>query len=196
MDQEKSKRRFVSYWHQIREIISREPHRVLEVGVGNGFVSRHLREWGVNLTVVDYDASLKPDVVADVTKLPFSSGEFDVVAAYEILEHLPYEKSLQGLEELKRVSSKYIIVSVPDATRVARVEFPIPGWRKFQWLIPFPFFPKKHELTKSGHHWEIGKKGYPLSRIVEDINKKGLQLEKTYRVYENPQHRFFILVKN
>lgn len=191
-----SKRRFVSYWHQIREILNLQPQRVLEVGVGNGFVSNYLRERGVELTTVDYEATLKPDVVADVRKLPFEDNTFDVVAAYEILEHLPYEESLKGLAELQRVSKQHILVSLPDATRSARIEFPVPGWKKFQLLISAPVFPRQHQLTKSGHHWEIGKKGYPLSQVVHDIQQKGLQLVKTYRVYENPQHRFFVLRKN
>lgn len=190
-----SKRRFVSYWHQIREILNLQPKRVLEVGVGNGFVSKYIRDRAINLTTVDYDAGLKPDVVADVKKLPFEDGAFDVVAAYEILEHLPYEESLQGLNELRRVSKRHVLISLPDATRSVRIEFPVPGWKKFQLLISAAVLPRRHMLTKSGHHWEIGKKDYPLSRLIQDINKKGLHLVKTYRVYENPQHRFFILKK-
>ncbi|MHA1380617.1 MAG: hypothetical protein ACTSRG_19795 [Candidatus Helarchaeota archaeon] len=45
------------------------------------------------------------------------------------------------------------------------------------------------------HYWEIGKAGYPLSKIIKDIQKTGFEVEKTYRVFENPYHRFFILRK-
>lgn len=43
------------------------------------------------------------------------------------------------------------------------------------------------------HYWEIGKAGYPLSKIINDIQIAGFKIEKTHRVFEFPYHRFFIL---
>jgi len=44
------------------------------------------------------------------------------------------------------------------------------------------------------HYWEIGKRGYPLSKIINEIQKARFKVEKTYsRVFENPYHRFFSL---
>jgi len=37
--------------------------------------------------------------------------------------------------------------------------------------------------------------GYPLSRIIKEIQKSGFKIEKTYRIFENPYHRFFVLSK-
>jgi len=45
------------------------------------------------------------------------------------------------------------------------------------------------------HYWEIGKVGYPLSKITKDIERAGFNITKTYRIFENPYHRFFILRK-
>ena len=45
------------------------------------------------------------------------------------------------------------------------------------------------------HYWEIGKAGYPLNRILEDIERAGFNIIKTYRIFEHPYHRFFILKK-
>jgi len=45
------------------------------------------------------------------------------------------------------------------------------------------------------HYWEIGKIDYSLNKIVNDIQNTGFKIEKTYRVFENPYHRFFILRK-
>lgn len=48
---------------------------------------------------------------ADVYRLPFPDGQFDLVTCLEVLEHLEnYEKALQ---EIKRVAKKYVILSVP-----------------------------------------------------------------------------------
>lgn len=59
------------------------------IPVSKGFVSDYLRARGVKLTTVDIDGRLKPDVVANLTDLPFEASSFDVVACYEVLEHLP-----------------------------------------------------------------------------------------------------------
>ena len=45
------------------------------------------------------------------------------------------------------------------------------------------------------HYWEIGKAEYPLNKTIGDIQKSGFKIEKTYRVFEHPYHRFFILRK-
>ncbi len=49
-----TKERFCSYWCQIHEVLSLNPGEVLEVGIGNGFVSRYLRDRGVNVITLDH----------------------------------------------------------------------------------------------------------------------------------------------
>ena len=56
-----NKSRFISYWHQINEIIKLNPKRVLEIGVRNKFVSKYLKERGVNVTTLDIDKRLNPE---------------------------------------------------------------------------------------------------------------------------------------
>lgn len=191
-----SKRRFASYWHQINEIAVCKPTRVLEVGVGTGFVSRCLRDRGISIVTCDVDPETKPDVVASIMHLPFPSGAFEVVAACEVLEHLPYEDALAGLRELLRVSARWVIISLPDATPIACIQFPIPYIKKIKILLSIPYlFPPRHQTTKHGHYWEIGKRGHPLKKILDDIRLSGFNIKKTYRVFENPYHRFFVLEK-
>lgn len=191
-----SKRRFVSYWHQIQEVMRRNPASVLEVGIGNGFISRYLRNHGVSVITVDKERNLLPDIVADITALPFRENSFEVATACEVLEHIPYTEALRALKELRRVASLHVILSLPDATHAVSFQFPIPFIKKVKMLITIPYlFPRHHTVTKSGHQWEIGKKGYPLSHITHDFEETGLKLIKTYRVFENPYHRFFIFRK-
>lgn len=190
-----SKRRFVSYWHQLNEIIEKKPENVLEIGIGNGFLSRQLRHAGFDVTTVDFDQRLNPDVVASSTQLPFQDNSFDVVAAFEILEHIAYEQALGSLSEMKRVSKNFIIFSVPDAAHTYRVEIQMPLWGNIRKLIRLGIFPREKSPI-SQHLWEVELKDYPLSKIISDIEKLDCKLEKTYQVFENHRHRFFILKKS
>jgi len=45
------------------------------------------------------------------------------------------------------------------------------------------------------HYWEIGKAGFPLSKIVMDIQGAGFKIEKTYRLFKHPYPMFFVLHK-
>ena len=105
------KGRFISYWHQIHEIIRLRPKRVLEIGIGNGFVSKYLKERRTNVLTLDIDKNLNPDIVGSVLDVPFSDNSFEVVVCYELLEHLQYENFYKALSEIFRVSKSYAILS-------------------------------------------------------------------------------------
>jgi hypothetical protein len=51
-------------------------------------------------------------------------------------------------------------------------------------------------MNKQLRWGEIGKAGCPLRQIMGDIQRRGFKVERTYRIFENPYHRFFILKKN
>jgi len=190
-----SKERFISYWHQINEIIKLNPKRVLEIGIGNGFVSKYLKERGINIITLDIDCRLQPDVVGSVTNIPFTDKSFDVVACYEVLEHLPYENFHTSLCEIFRVSSSYAIISLPDVSRVYRIDVQIPKIGEIKRLFYLPRRKMPVHNFDGEHYWEMGKFGYPLKKIIEDIQRAGFEVKKTYRVFEFPYHRFFVLRK-
>lgn len=191
-----SKERFISYWYQINEIVNLRPKKVLEIGVGNGFVSKYLKERRINVLTLDIDKKLNSDIVGSVLDIPFPDNSFEVVACYELLEHIEYKNFNKALSEIFRVSNSYAILSLPDANRVYRVYVHFPKVGIFKKLIPLPRFKKPVHNFDGEHYWEIGKAKYPLQRIINDIRKTGFKIEKTYRVFENPYHRFFILEKN
>ena len=190
------KGRWISYWHQIDEILSLSPNSVLEVGIGNGLVANYLKQREINITTLDIDERLKPDYVGSVLDMPFADNSFEVVACYEVLEHLPYDDVPRALSEIHRVSSRYAVLSLPDSTRAYRLDIQIPKVGELKILIPLPRLKvPKHEFDGE-HYWEIGKAGYALRRVVGDMVKAGFRIIKTYRVFENPYHRFFVLEKD
>ncbi len=190
-----TKERFCSYWHQIQEVFLLKPRKVLEIGIGNGFVSNYLKKRGINVTTLDIDEELKPDIVGSVLDIPFNDSSFEVVICCEVLEHIPYEAIPKALSEISRVSEQYVILSLPDVDRVYRIYLHIPKIGVIKKLIPLPRIKKPVHRFNGEHYWEIGKTGYPLRKVINDIQKQNLQLQKTYRVFEAPYHRFFVLRK-
>ena len=188
-----TRQRFASYWHQIAEIMSLLPERVLEIGVGSGFVSTYLRNQNLPLTTLDTSCDLKPQIVGDVTQIPCADSSFDVVSCCEVLEHLPYELFPTALSEIHRVSRRYAIVSLPDAGRVYRLALQVPMVPDKSLLYRFARFFKRSIDPDGLHCWEIGRKGYPLRMVVHDLQSAGFSIEKAYNVFENPLHRFFVL---
>jgi len=190
------KGQFMSYWHQINEIFSLKPESTLEIGKGTAFVSTYLKDRGVNIRTLDIVEELNPDVVGSVFNIPFKNNVFEVVACFEVLEHLPYENFKKSLQEIFRVCEKYTVISLPqDMKRTYRIFMSIPRTKGIKKIFTLPYFRKPTHPFSKQHYWEIGMKGFPLSRIKKDILKAGFEIEKTYRVFEKLFHRFFILKK-
>ncbi|MEK7642993.1 MAG: methyltransferase domain-containing protein [Patescibacteria group bacterium] len=188
-----SKRRFLSYWHQISEVCSVTPRAVLEIGHGNGFVKNYLAQNNIQTTTMDIDSELAPDVVGDITKKThFTDRQFDVVLAAEVLEHIPYDQFSHALEEIARITT-YAVVSIPNNTPwySLNANLPIVGRVKF-------FYEKRGTIMRDfsqdvrGHHWEIGVNGITLKRCEDDI-RHYFQILKSYRMPEHPSHHFFLL---
>lgn len=187
-----SLKRFCSYWHQIYEVISLKPENVLEIGIGNGFVSNYLRKIGLKVTTCDIDYKLNPDIIASVTDLPIDDNRFDVVACFEVLEHIPFPEVYNAIKELARVSKNKVLISVPDSSRRYQFLSQVPKMGVLKFLIPLPRLINKVHVFDGEHYWELSKKGYSLKKFIKLINHCGLEIEKNYRIFENPFHRMFI----
>ncbi len=188
-----TKQRLASYWHQLNEILQLQPNSVLEIGVGSGFLRQQLPVLGIsNVLSADIDLALSPDMLADVRYLPIGDDCVDVAVAFQVLEHLPYDGFEQAIIEMKRVAKRFLIISLPDRTPTLRWLLTASQWELKPHLLRIPLVWNRPISTLT-HYWEIGLKGYPLSRIKASLEGAGLQLQKTYQVPEYPYHRFFVL---
>lgn len=91
--------------------------RILDVGCGNGFVTRHLR---ARVAVVGLDASEVAlaefegiRVAASCDHLPFPDRSFDAAVCAEVLEHLPPAVLARTVKELARVATTWLVIGVP-----------------------------------------------------------------------------------
>jgi SAM-dependent methyltransferase len=190
-----SKKRWISLWHQLDEVLSLQPENVLEVGPGPGMFKKMAAVFGLTVKTIDVDPDLAPDYVASVTNLPFQDHDFDCVCAFQVLEHLPYAQALEAFEEMVRVSKKNIVISLPDAKKLYYYHFTIPKIGTKQVFLPRPpLKPVLHHFDGQ-HYWEINKKGYVLKDIIADFCSHNVELIKTYRVKEYLYHRFFVFEK-
>lgn len=98
--------------------------RVLDVGCGEGFTLKKLqdRKIGVNNVGIDNSTDairlgkkIYPDLnlqKGNIYDINFKDKSFDLVLCTEVLEHL--DDPDKAIEEMKRVSSKYLLFSVPN----------------------------------------------------------------------------------
>jgi len=186
-----TRKRFMSYWYQVKEVLGTNPQSVLEIGIGNGFVSNYLKDRGIEVTTVDVNEELDPDVTEDVRHLTdsFDTDSFDTVLCAEVLEHLPFDDFEGSVSEIEKVCRDEFVLSLPHFGANFSLSFKLPlvDKKRFGFKIPFP---KEHEVNE--HKWEIGKRGYPLSEVTEVLSSY-FSVERTYCPVENMYHQFFVL---
>lgn len=98
--------------------------RTLDVGCATGFVVEALRELGVDARGVDVSQYAVEQAAlgarghigyGDLSRrLPFPDGRFDLVTVLETLEHLEPDAVHHALAELRRVTSGYVIATIPS----------------------------------------------------------------------------------
>ncbi len=190
-----SKERFISYWHQINEVLQLNPRDVLEIGVGSGFVSTFLKNAGVRIETLDIDAQLNPDIVGTVMNMPVLNESFHLVICYQVLEHLPYSEFKKALSEIYRVSQQYVILSLPDISPAYRWHLEFPKIRPVKCLIANPLRKSVDQKSCADHFWEIGYKNYSLELIASALVRSGFTLINTYRIFDCYRQRIFLLNK-
>lgn len=183
--------RFVSYYHQLKEVLTFNPASVLEVGVGDKVFGSFVKNnTSVAYTSVDIMPDLKPDAVGTVLQLPFKDKSFDIACAFEVLEHLPFEQFDDALSELARVARKNVIISLPHFGPMFSFSLKIPFLPQLRFAVKIPF-PMKH-IFNGEHYWELGKRGYPVSRIRRALSSHG-KIIRDFVPFNCAYHHFFIL---
>lgn len=153
--------RFISYFYQLDVVRESSPKNILFVGVGDNLVPHFLKQNNkYKITTLDFDIKLKPDIVGDIRLLPFPDKSFDLVCAFEVLEHIPFDDMTNALKEMARVSNKNVVISVPHRRTGFEITLKFPFIRSLfkkdflRFAIRFPIrFPG---FAISGqHYWEI-----------------------------------------
>jgi SAM-dependent methyltransferase len=123
----------------LEEMVPDDVVRILDVGCGDGAITNRLaRRWdvsGVDQSATALQHLATTAVQGSATRLPFPDMSFDLVLSSEMLEHLPTREYRAAIAEMRRVTRRYLLISVPyrEDLRLRIVRCPRCGWRGHVW---------------------------------------------------------------
>lgn len=182
---------------QMRAVLSLQPASILEIGKGNGFVSEFISKSGHKITTFDINKKLKPDVVGSIENLEkyFSENKFDCVLCGEVLEHLPFENFEKYISKMSRITSKWLVLTLPNAHNIIadyQGTLKLPKIERINYGF---YLTLGHKKIPFDHHWEIWSSSECSLRNILKILKKYFNVNRYGRIRFNPYHFYFILEK-
>jgi len=163
-----------AYWHQMNLVLpSLEPgDSILEIGPGTGFTSNYLRSKGYRVTTLDIDDKKSPDIVANLVEYSFPDS-YDHILAFEVFEHIPFDKFSAILPLLKKAFKKNLFLSVPANYRIwFQAELIIPYFKEVSFCIQ----TKRRKINTEHHFWELDYKQYTGKYMERTFSEAGLTI--------------------
>jgi SAM-dependent methyltransferase len=119
--------------------------QVLDVGGRTALLREFLPDDGVQL--VDLEVSEERGLVlGDGSRLPFAAGAFDVVAAFDTLEHVPVDRREPFVAECLRVSRRWVFLAGPyKAPEVEEAESLLRGFLKQKLALEHRYLNEHHQ---------------------------------------------------
>ena len=94
---------------------------VLDVGGGSGLLQRFVPDDRVVAVDLEPQPGVGVQVRGDGCRLPFRDGAFDVVCAFDTLEHVAPEQRASFVRECRRAASRWVVLAGPcDSAPVRR----------------------------------------------------------------------------
>jgi hypothetical protein len=156
---------------------------LLEIGPGTGFTATYLRSKGMRVTTLDFAPGMKPDIVANMLTYEFPD-QYDATLAFEVFEHVPFEKFREALPRIAAACRRYLIFSVPRNTKTPFwIELKLPRLKPIRWALS----TKRGRMSSPNHFWEVDY-GVSLAELNQAIESCGLKIE---RQFEDLERMFF-----
>jgi len=197
-----------SYLYQMQTISDLEDvNKILEIGPGEAFAARNLRELGYVYHTLDFVDTYQPTIIADFQSLDPNkiTQRYDITCAFQVLEHFPYTEFTKHIKTLYALSKKYVFISLPYSCRGFSIKFNLQNGQNARIIKKLDFYyptnlPNRKfreefikEFPWAVHYWEIGRRGFKLKKVLRDIESCGLKILKKFHS-TNPFH-YFILSK-
>ena len=177
------------YWHQqkLMDGLLQPSQALLEIGPGNGFTSDYLRARGFHITTLDIDPGKHPDLVANVATYEFPRA-YDAVLAFEVFEHIPFDRFEQVIRRLADVARDYVFLSLPRNELVPfRLSLKLGARRRehgFEWRRV------EGSIREIHHFWELDNADTTIVRVEQLFDACGFRIE---RRLTRGKYRFYAL---
>jgi SAM-dependent methyltransferase len=201
---------WLSIYYQLTiPVCDESVNSVLEFGPGRGLMGAILKHYGIkykSVDVVDGIYGYSPDHVSDIEGLQIEE-KFDLVCAFQTLEHNPIETLSPHLMKMASFSNKYVYISLPYYGRWLglNISLNLPKLEKnFHKVFTLNRFIKKKRpiekykksKTPYSHHWfEVGDKGVSKKDIKNIAKACGLSVNKMFHSQTFPYHLFILMEK-
>jgi len=187
-----TRRRWRSLWHALNLSHDDEVNSILEVGPGPGLYASLMRQMGFSVSTADIDIALEPDFLIKNNKLPIDSNSFDLVCAFQVLEHMEFSDAMELFSEMSRVCKKKVIISLPNLRPAWPVSIHIPFIGEVNFLIKRPWTSKEFNFNGQ-HYWELSAKNYSVDRVIAEFcSVSGMSIKRHFQCLENPYHHFMV----
>ena len=204
-----------SIYHQVQKItLLRDVHSILEFGPGRGLTGSILKYYGHDYKSSDLESPYNNKFTKSDFHLSIQDfkveNRYDLVCAFEVLEHNPIEEFQSNILKLSELSKKYIYLSLPYSGRwisftlninLPKIRINLSKMLKWDRIIPQKrdvekFYKQKKPFPYHSNHWfELGDKNFKMKDIKKIFFDNKLNLIQTFHSQSFPMHCFFLLSK-
>lgn len=179
-----SQQHWIYYWHQANLVWKEVPKssKLLEIGVGTGFLSNYLKGQGWSVKTLDIDEGKNPDIIGDASTYEFDKVRPDAVLAFEIFEHLPFPLFARTVENIGKSTAQSVIFSIPWAARpIFSLSIKLPKIKEKH----FSVLLRRNIVTESNHHWELHSNPKGNEAVAKGGRKGTVSLSAVKSVFES-----------
>ncbi len=170
------------YWRQaslVEQHVAKND-KILEIGVGSGFLQNYLKSRDWPTFSIDIDGDKGPDFVSDASTFNFKEISPDCLLAFEIFEHIPFPLFSRTISNISKSQPSVIIFSLPVSVYyIIDFKLKIPKFGLFDIKIPFP----KFNIKVPNHFWELSLLDSSNPRTVEGKAKGIVSIKEVKKVF-------------
>lgn len=166
-----------------------------------------------NYTSLDINNEYNPDIIGDVRSLKIDENLYDLICAFQVIEHIETEYTEQIFKELSRITKKYIFISLPIQINFLnfnvelslkdrifnRFSFSLKFRKLFEGLFVKDRDENKDKLRKdksNPHYFEVGTKNFKKKKFLDLISSNNLKIISQFHNKFYPYHWFILMEKN